>query len=255
MRFVKWCEDHIYFSLGACLIVGAALRIYYRFLVTHNTRDEATYLIWIDKLAERSIDLEPRAHRLLVYVGVCFKRLGWSVEYSLRCFNIIASLAWLIVMYLIGKSIFGTKKAGLACMCLAGCAPYMIRISGQIMREPLYMLFFSSGVLCAIQIVRGRKIRLCAFTLSVLTAFAIWVRDEGFELIILTALAWLFRLVLQLRSKERLQDDLKELFRGAGGYLLGILLATLFFYLVFPELIIAIGQSFSFATRQIREII
>lgn len=184
-------------------------------------------------MADPDCSITPEMLRALIYAGYVIDRLGGDVEQGLRCFNFACSFLWLCVMYMLGKIVFSSRKAGLVCLFLAAFNPYTIRMAGQVMREPLYLLVFSAGLVCAVQIVRGINMVRYAALLGSLTVLGVWSRVEGVEILILMFLAVVFRSIYILRSKEPGQWN--RLVTGILLYLLTLGLLVTVLYLIYPQ--------------------
>lgn len=214
----------------------------YRGFVEHPARDEMTYLSWVQKLSKNDISSLPTMHRALIYIGILIENIGFDVELGLRIFNIACALLWLLMMYLLGRTIFASSKAGLICLTLAVFNPYMIQISGQIMREPLYLLVFSAGLFCAVQIVLDVGTLCYASLLAPLTVLGIWSRDEGAEMLLLMIGAMIFRGIL-IRHDSRRSPAGRRLVAAGVLYLLVLgISATLLLHFC-PELTTAFRQN------------
>lgn len=232
LRSIDWCGHHIGVTVFLLLVVGMGLRLAYRGMVERPERDEISYIAMVEEVAASGEEAEPGMQRALIYAGLTISRLGFDVELGLRCFNLTCSFLWLVMMYFLGKAVFSSPEAGLVCLALAACNPYMIRMGGLIMREPLYLLVFSSGLFCAIQIVRGIDIGGYAILLGVLTVLGVWSRYEGIELLILIPVAVIFRIIYILRDK--LPGQWSRLVAGILLYLLSLGVSFAILYLIWP---------------------
>ncbi|MDD3228949.1 MAG: hypothetical protein PHE09_06980 [Oscillospiraceae bacterium] len=191
IRSVDWCGRHVGLTVIILLLIGMGLRVGYRGMVDRPERDELTYLAMIETSVLED-HVTPDAQRTLIFVGTSVTKLGGDPEFWLRCFNLSCSLLWLFMIFFLGKTTTSSSLVGLCCLCLATFNPYSIRLSGQVMREPLYLLIFTYSLFCAIEIVRGKRLFLYSALLGPLTILGVWSREEGMELSVLMPLALLF---------------------------------------------------------------
>ncbi len=231
---MEWCSGHVAVAVIVLLLTGTGLRIGYRFMVERPERDEVQYAAIVDQAAAEGIEtLSFHAQRLMIYCGVVLKKAGVESETGLRGVNFSASLLWLVVVFFLGRSFFRSDKAGLIALTLAVFNPYSIRISGQILREPLYLLIFSGGIFCALQILRGKQMIFFSALLGVLTVAGGWARIEGWEMLAWMPLALLFHF-LQLRHR-RCRVDKKRITAGCITYLCALCAAGSILLSVSPD--------------------
>lgn len=231
---MDWCGKHVGVTIIVLLVIGIGLRIGYRGMVDRPDRDEITYVNMIENFMDADSNTRQDLQSTLVYVGGVLYYLDWDVVLGLRCFNLICSLFWLFMMYLLGKAIFSSSNAGLVCLTVAVFNPYTIRISGQIMREPLYLLILSVCLFCAIQLIRNNKMFLYSILLGILSVLGLVSRHEGVELLIVMPLAAIFSGFYAFHSGRRKQKYI-ELIGCFVIYL--IVLLTLFttLHITYPE--------------------
>lgn len=234
LSIMDWCGKHVRVTVLILLVIGMGLRVGYRGMVDRPERDEVTYIHMIEDFINVNSNTKQNLQPALIYVGSALHYLGMDVVSGLRCFNLICSLLWLLMMYLVGKAIFSSSNAGLACLTVAVFNPYTIRISGQIMREPLYLLILSVCLFCAIQLIRNNKMFFCSIGLGLLSVLGLVSRHEGLELLVIMPLAVIFSGFYAFRT-GRLKQKYIELISCLAIYL--IVLSTLFttLYITYPE--------------------
>lgn len=234
LSIMDWGGKHVGITVLILLVIGMGLRVGYRGMVDRPERDEVTYIHMIEDFVDVNNNTRQNLQPALIYVGSALHYLGIDIVSGLRCFNLICSLLWLFMMYLLGKAIFASAKAGLACLLLATFNPYTIRIAGQIMREPLYLLLFSFCLFCAIQLIRHKKIFLHSILLSILSVLGLVSRYEGVELLFVMPLAVIFSGFYAFHTGH-LKQKYIELIGCLAIYL--ILLSTLFttLHITHPE--------------------
>lgn len=234
LGFMEWCTRHAGITVLVLLVIGMGLRIGYRFIVDRPERDEITYIACVEKAAVSGIEsLNDPSQRLLVYVGVWLQKAGVDSELGLRCFNLTCSFLWLGMIYIIGKNIFLSEKAGICCLILAVFNPYTIRMAGQVLREPLYLLLFTVGFHCSVQIVRGWRMVFFAFLLGAITVLAAWTRIEGAEMLSWLPLALLIYSVGTMHTSGRLRW--KPLLCCCAAYLLSLCGMGMVLFSVSPD--------------------
>ena len=233
LSIMDWGGKHVVITVLILLVIGMGLRVGYRGMVDRPERDEVAYIHMIEDFVDVNSDAKQNLQPTLIYVGGALHYLGFDIVCGLRCFNLICSLLWLFIMYLLGKVIFASAKAGLACLLLAIFNPYTIRIAGQIMREPLYLLLVSFCLFCAIQLIRHKKIFLHSILLSILSVLGLVSRYEGVELLVVMPLAVIFSGFYAFHSGH-LKQKYIELISCLAIYL--IVLLTLFttLHIIYP---------------------
>lgn len=234
LSIMDWSGKHVGVTVLILLLIGMGLRIGSRGMVDRPDRDEITYISIVEDFINVNSNTKQNLQPALIYVGSALHYLGFDIACGLRCFNLICSLLWLFIMYLLGKVIFASAKAGLACLLLATFNPYTIRIAGQIMREPLYLLLVSFCLFCAIQLIRHKKIFLHSILLSILSVLGLVSRYEGVELLVVMPLAVIFSGFYAFHSGH-LKQKYIELISCLAIYL--IVLLTLFttLHITYPE--------------------
>ncbi len=233
LSIMDWSGKHVGITVLILLLIGMGLRIGYRGMVDRPDRDEITYISIVEDFINVNSNTKQNLQPALIYVGSALHYLGFDIACGLRCFNLICSLLWLFMMYLLGKVIFDSAKAGLACLLVAVFNPYTIRIAGQIMREPLYLLLFSFCLFCAIQLIRYKKIFFHSILLSILSVLGLVSRHEGLELLVVMPLAVIFSGFYAFHTGY-LKQKYIELISCMAIYL--IVLSTLFttLYITYP---------------------
>lgn len=243
LKILTWSGRHISLSILLLLIIGMALRITYREMLDRLERDEIIYIQLTEIASAANGNASERYLPLLIHVGVMLNKIGINVESGLRCFNFFCSFLWLVCMYLLGQAVFNSSKAGLLCLALVVFNPYTIRLAGQIMREPLYLLFFTGVMLCAVKIVRGTNIISCSTVAGILTIGGAWSRFEGCELLFIIPLGYCFHYVWAKRSTRLPQR--RQLVFGIICYLLVLGVAGTALLIYQPRLVVRWQQKFN----------
>lgn len=202
LSIMDWCGQHVVVTVLILLVIGMGLRIGYRGMVDRPDRDEITYISWVEEASEQNHVSSPEMQHILIYAGVLMDKLGIDIEWGLRCFNLICSLLWLCMIYILGQTVFNSPRIGLICLTLAVFNPYTIRLAGQVMREPFYLLLFSVALFCAIQIIRDTGTMRFSILLGILPVLGVFCRYEAFELLLLMPLAVFFRLMARKTSHQ-----------------------------------------------------
>lgn len=233
LSIMGWCGKHVGVTVLILLVIGMGLRIGYRGMVDRLERDEITHIAMVKTFIAAHGDVEPELQKTLIHVGYILHQLNLDVEMGLRCFNLICSCGWLFVMYLLGKTFFNSSKTGLICLALAVFNPYTIRISGQIMREPLYLLILSSCLLCASKVILCHKTILYSILLGVLPVLGILSRYEGIELFMIMPLTVIIcGLSIPRANRKRLYLHLAGNFII---YIITLVLSFSVFFMMFPS--------------------
>lgn len=249
LNALNWCARHVGLSIFLLLVIGMALRIGYRGMIDRMERDEIVYIQLSETISSANGNSSGQYLPLLIHVGTLLNQLGINVESGLRCFNFFCSFLWLVCMYLLGKIVFNSCRVGLLCLALTVFNPYTIRLAGQIMREPLYLLFFTGVMLCAVKIVRGDNIVPYSALAGILTTAGIWSRHEGCELLFIIPLACGFHYVWAKRSARLPQR--RQLVFGIVCYLLCLGIAGTALLIYQPRLIIRWQQKFNVSYNKI----
>lgn len=230
---MDWCGKHVGAALLILLVIGMGLRVGYRGMVDRPERDEVAYVRMVEDFVDANSDTRQNLQPTLIYVGGALHYLGFDIVCGLRCFNLICSLLWLFMMYLLGKGIFASAKAGLVCLLLAAFNPSAIRIAGQIMREPLYLLLTSICLFCAIQLIRHKKIFLNSVLLGILSVLGLATRYEGVELLAVMPLALIFSGFYAFHT-GRLKQKYILLISCLAIYLIALLTLFTTLHIIFP---------------------
>ncbi len=233
LSIMAWCGKHAGITVLILLVIGMGLRIGYRGMVDRPDRDEITYMKMIEAFAITDHAPPQVLQPSLIYVGGALYHWGVNIESGLRIFNLTCSLLWLFMMYLLGRAIFNSSVAGIASLILAVFNPYTIRISGQIMREPLYLLIISVCLFCAVHIIRGNKIFFHSTLLGLLSILGIISRNEGIELLIIMPLAAVFYAFSIFNSVNRKQQYFK-LICGFASYIVILMSLLSALYVIYP---------------------
>lgn len=233
LSIMDWCGKHVGITVLILLVIGMGLRIGYRGMVDRPERDEVTYVNIIERFVDPNVDINQDLQPALIYVGGALHYIGWDVILGLRCFNMMCSLLWLFVMYFLGKTIFNSSKAGLACLTITVFNPYTIRIAGQIMREPLYLLIISVCLLCAVQLILGNKMLFNSILLGFLTVLGIISRYEGLELLFIMPVAAIFYGLSIFRPHTQKQKYIK-IISCLALYLTILITSLTVLYIIYP---------------------
>ncbi len=234
LNCMAWNERHVVITIILLLVIGMGLRIGYRGMVERLDRDEITYIANVEEFIATDGTGGQKQQFLLIYIGAALHSLGINIETGLRVFNLICSMMWLVMTYFLGKSVFDSTRAGLACLLLAVFNPYSIRISGQIMREPLYLLILSACLFGAIQVIRDNRILCYSIVLGVLPILGIMTRYEGAELLAVAPVAIVFRGV-QLFCAGKLRQQYFWLIGSMTVYIVALTVALVLFWAIWPE--------------------
>lgn len=151
----QWWENlksHPRFVLLVITIIGALIRIS---LLGRNRMhvDEALYSSWALSIASGKdiflrfvlVDKPP----VPIYILALFFRLFGTSEIVARLPNLLASVAGIIVLYHIGKHLYG-QGAGLLAATLLAFSPYDIQFAPTVFNDPLMVILAYSAVLLAL---------------------------------------------------------------------------------------------------------
>jgi 4-amino-4-deoxy-L-arabinose transferase-like glycosyltransferase len=172
-------------------LAGFGLRYSYLLLRERPPRDEQFYIQTVEKMTEND-DSRNRDYEfgpLMPAIAVSLVKLGFEPATALRTLNMVYSMLWILVMFFLCRDVFGNNKAGLLGMAIASFNPYTIRMSSQILREPLYLLIFTLSLWCALRFIKSKKYNIYPAILGLLTVLGFLTRYEGIEISLFMLLA------------------------------------------------------------------
>jgi len=137
---------------------------------------------------------------LMPILAANVSKLGIKPETALHMLNMGYAMLWVLVMFFLCRDVFDDDKAGLLGMSLAAFNPYSVRLSSQILREPLYILIFTLSLWCALRFIENKKYYLYPAMLGMLTILGFFVRYEGIEISLFLPLA-IFVIFIQYKMQ------------------------------------------------------
>jgi len=186
-------KRQILFAVLALLIIGIGLRCGYWTMRDRPPRDEIFYIQAVENINRN----DPAWFEKYNYFGplmpltaafVC--RFGIAPETALRTLNAVYSALWLLIVFFLCYEVFGSSAIGLLGMTLAVFNPYSIRMSCQILREPLYLLIFTVSLWLAVRFIKNQGSNLLyPLLLAGLTVLGFLTRYEGLEISLFLPLA------------------------------------------------------------------
>ena len=169
------------------LVIGGGLRYGYWKMCYRNAKDEQKYIKIVERLNHGKDIKRTRLMSVIAHL-VCYQ-CSSSPEKTLRVLNFLYSLAWLLVIFYLCQDIFADRKMGLVGMAFATCNPYSIRMSCQILREPLYMLIFTTALWVSVKLIKSNRYTLYPIFLGAFVVLGGYTRYEGIEIFIFLPLA------------------------------------------------------------------
>ncbi len=185
-------KKQVLFAILVLLIIGLGLRCGYWMMRDHPPRDEQLYIQNVEGIIKND-DSRKKDYTfgpLMPMLAANVARFGLEPETALRSLNVAYSILWLLMMFLLCYEVFSSSTAGLLGMMLAVFNPYSIRMSCQILREPLYLLIFTTGLWLAVRFIKNQSLNpLYPLLLAGLTMLGFFTRYEGIEISLFLPLA------------------------------------------------------------------
>ncbi|MEI8247282.1 MAG: hypothetical protein WCI51_15725 [Lentisphaerota bacterium] len=186
-------KRQVLFAALALLIIGLGLRCGYWTMRDRPPRDEKFYIQTVENInngdnnwVKKSGYISPLMQQMAAFA--C--RFGISAETALHALNMVYSMLWVLIMFFLCRDVFDNYKVALLGMMLAVFNPYSIRMSSQILREPLYILIFTVSLWLAVKFIKNQGVNLLyPLLLAVLTILGFLTRYEGIEISLFLPLA------------------------------------------------------------------
>ncbi len=217
--------------LGVLLLLIATfgLRFGYSLMLDRQPSDARIYIQTVVNIKNNDPDWFEKSSYyspLMPWIAGKVCGLGIEPETSLVMLNLIYGMIWVLVMFFLCRAVFDSDKIGLLGMAFAAFNPYSARMASQILREPLYILFFTLSIWCAVRYVKRPGNWLYPAMLGLLPLLGFCCRFEGLEIALFFPLALL---VILMRDKMR---SIKKCFVGLVIYLIifGTGLSVILFY-------------------------
>ncbi len=186
-------KRQILFAALTLLIIGVGLRCGYWTMRDRPPRDEIFYIQAVENINSNDPAWLEKYNYFgplmpLAAASVC--RFGIAPETALRTLNVVYSSLWLLIMFFLCYEVFSSSAIGLLGMMLAVFNPYSIRMSCQILREPLYLLIFTVSLWLAVRFIKNQGSNLLyPLLLAGLTVLGFFTRYEGIEISLFLPLA------------------------------------------------------------------
>jgi 4-amino-4-deoxy-L-arabinose transferase-like glycosyltransferase len=177
------------------------MRLLYRFCVERSDRDELTYLQRIDSPAHIVCSTKENHYFFIIFIGRLFRKLGYDPNISLRIVNLLFSLIWIYLMYLIAQLLFEKKMHRLLVVFFCSFNPYLARTSMMVLREPIYLFFLTLSIYYSLLFIKSRIDLKYSFIIPLIFVFAFWCRYEGVEVLAVYFLTTLFLFVKRLFAR------------------------------------------------------
>jgi 4-amino-4-deoxy-L-arabinose transferase-like glycosyltransferase len=183
----------------ALVVIGLGLRLTYWTIRERPPRDEKVYIQTVENINNGDKDWQKKSGYmppLMPYTASNVCKFGIAPETALHTLNMLYAMLWVWIMFFLCRDVFDNDKAGLLGMTIAAFNPYSIRMACQILREPLYILFFTLALWCAVKIIRQHCTNLLyPALLGMLTILGFYTRFEGAEIALFLPLAIVIILV------------------------------------------------------------
>src|SRR5690606_22167960 len=124
------------------------------------------------------VNLDPDAAPLLPLAVALVSFLTPDLETAARTVSMLASLATMVAVYLLGRRITDRSGAVLGIVLLAVASPYFFRLSYSTLSEPLYIALYAWIVLVFVAGVDRPRLRT-GIVLGVLAGLAFLTRVEA----------------------------------------------------------------------------
>lgn len=161
-------------------------------LTNRIDEDALIYMTMADRVASGNIDaafeFNTRIPPLYPFLMAYIVKAGASAWLAGTLISVVAGTLLIIPVFVIANTLFGRFVAfGAAFLCATH--PYLIRISADIMRDPLFLLFLFSSVMFAVLACAPSRKR-CWYLSGCAAGLAVMTRTEGTEMI-LVLITWL----------------------------------------------------------------
>lgn len=193
----------VFITVIVLLTIGFGLRCGYGMMRERPPRDEKFYIKTVAKIVNNdaswtdNYELAP----MMPILAASIAKFGVDPETALHTLNMTYSMLWILIMFFLVYEVFDNKKIALLGMILAVFNPYSIRISSQILREPLYILIFTISLWITVKYIKDRGINpFFPLLLAGLTIVGFFSRYEGIEIGLLLPVA-IFVICMQYKWK------------------------------------------------------
>ena len=181
-RYKRLFQYHYY----PLILVGlaTAVRIYLYFFTYVISKDGVTYITLGGYFKQGSLakglghDYHPLYSMLIAAISYFLK----DSQLAGQIISIVAGSLLVIPIFYLGKSLFNESIAFVTGLVVA-FHPYLARISADVVSDPIYILFFATGICVGWRALERRSLP-CFFLAGACTAFAYLTRPEGIGVII-----------------------------------------------------------------------
>lgn len=166
------------------LFLGLFLRLAAWMLDPIVSRDGASYLIEAQKWSASPGSFHYASPPLLLYILRVYYQLGLNAELWGCILNISMGIIFVFLVFKVAYLLFSCETAGLYAAFLVAVHPYLIQISYQIQREPIYYVLVAIIVWRLVKFGSHDTMEKNAFTkdsvlIGGLLALSVFFRHEG----------------------------------------------------------------------------
>ena len=219
MKTIEWLKKHSTRAvLGLLMVLALAVRLVYLHLNPLVSRDGIHYILFTREwFAHGSAALPSFARMpppLFCYLGRALMYLGIDAACGLGIINMFFGVATLIPAYLIGRTLYDDRKAGLWLAAFAAVAPPLVTFSCLKERECLYVFMLFWVVWLWTMVVREKQQMRSATGCGAAVIIAMYCRYEAIELLPFAILGLPLSVLIPSRQWKR---SLQVLGCAAGG--------------------------------------
>lgn len=169
-------------------LAALAIRLIHLYVCPMEDRDGIEYLNLTQRWFEQGAAALPSFGRmkppLFCYLGRALMYCRMSAATAMLSINMFCGVLMVVPAYLIGKTVYDDRKAGLWFAGFTAVMPPLVVFSCSRIREGLYLFFVFWFVWAWLMVIKRRWERGCAMLCGALSIAATYCRYEAVELLV-----------------------------------------------------------------------
>ncbi len=207
LEILEMMLDRRLLSLSVLLLLALCLRAARPFVVDRISKDGVLYVYMARDIASGDVDSAFLRNRrmppLYVFMMAWLSRSGFSAEVAGLVVSVLAGALLVVPVFLIGELMHGRRLAALAAF-LVGVNPDLVRISGTVMRDPLFLLMLFCSLYCLLKAMSSEGWEGTSYWLLCggFAALGTAVRTEGILILPVGVLCVVVEVAMSVKDKS-----------------------------------------------------
>jgi hypothetical protein len=178
-------RKQMFFFLAVIFFFALALRAVRAFETGRIAKDAVDYVRMAQNISENGLlnafALNARIPPLYIILMAAADRIGLGAETGGILISIVSGALLTIPVFFIAKRLFASPLPALIAAFLTAVHPNLVRVSAEILRDPLFYLLSTVSLWMMIESAATRR-NIFSFFAGIAAAFAVMTRSEGVEL-------------------------------------------------------------------------